>query len=78
MKKIFQLISSIQLGGAEIIAFHLSEYGNLSHSAEISVVELYRTKNSYADHKRKELERKNIRIITLHRGSKRGSLLFGP
>lgn len=79
MKKIFQLISSIQLGGAEVIAFHLSECGNnLSYPADIAVVELYRTKNSYADHKRKELEHKNIRIITLHRGSKRGSLFFGP
>lgn len=80
MKKIFQLISSVQLGGAEIIAFNLSECDvhNLSYLTEISVVELYRTKNSYADHIRKELERKNIRVITLHKGSRRGSLLFGP
>lgn len=80
MKKIFQLISSVQLGGAENIAFHLSEYGNYNMTCrtEIVIVELYRTKNSYADYKRGELERKKIRIITLHTGSKRGSLLLGP
>ncbi|WP_298653440.1 glycosyltransferase family 4 protein [uncultured Proteiniphilum sp.] len=80
MSKIFQLISSVQLGGAEIVAFNLAEYGgyNLPDPTEIAVVELYRTKNSYADTKRRELENKNIRIITLHKGLKRSSLMLGP
>lgn len=80
MNKIFQLISSIQLGGAEIVAFDLAKYGgkNLPDLTEISVVELYRTKNSYAHFKMKELKDKNIPVITLCNGPKRISLLFGP
>ena len=80
MKKIFQLISSVQLGGAEIIAFCLSEHSDqiLSQPAEISVIELYRSKNSYADQKRKELAQKTVPVITLHNGSKRVSLLISP
>lgn len=80
MNKIFQLISSVQLGGAEIVAFNLAEHvgKDLPGQAEISVVELYRTKNNYAHSKRKELKDKNIRVITLSKLSKRMSLLFAP
>jgi len=43
MSKIYQLITSVQLGGAEIVAFDLAEYcgKGLRHNPEITVVELY-------------------------------------
>lgn len=80
MSKIYQLITSVQLGGAEIVAFDLAEYcgKGLHHNTEMTVVELYHTKNSYSVAKKKELASKNIRVITLHKGSKRTSLLFAP
>lgn len=80
MSKIYQLITSVQLGGAEIVAFDLAEYceAGLRHNTEITVVELYPTQNSYAVAKKEELASKNIRVITLHKGSKRMSLVFAP
>lgn len=80
MAKIFQLISSIQLGGAENVAFHLAEHCGKGYlnSFEFIVVELYRTRNEYANSKKEELISKNIRVITLYNGSKRNSLLFAP
>lgn len=80
MSKIFQLISSVQLGGAEIIAFDLAGYcgKGLEDNPEITVVELYPTRDSYAVAKKEELASKNIRVITLYKGSKRMSLIFSP
>ncbi len=80
MRKIFQLISSIQLGGAENVAFDLAEHcaKELKGDHEITVVELYGTLNDYAHSKKEELISKNIRVITLYNGSKRASLLFAP
>ncbi len=80
MNKIFQLITSIQLGGAEIVAFDLTEHcgKELSGKPEIIVVELYGTLNDYALSKKKELLSKNVRVITLHKGSKKTSLLLAP
>lgn len=80
MSKIFQLITSVQLGGAEVIAFNLAEHcgKGLINNPEISVIELYPTNNSYSAAKKKELASKNIRVITLYGGSKRMSLLFAP
>lgn len=80
MSKIYQLITSVQLGGAEIVAFDLAEYcgKGLRHNPEITVVELYPTQNSYAFAKKKELASKNIRVVTLHKRSKRMSLIFAP
>lgn len=80
MGKIYQLISSVQLGGAEIVAFHLAERcGNGEcEDTSMTVVELYPTQNSYARDKKKELLSKNIHIATLCNGSKRMSLLLAP
>lgn len=80
MNEIYQLISSVQLGGAEIVAFQLAEHCNkgLSHYPTITVLELYPTRNNYARDKKKELASKNIRVVTLCKGSKRMSLLFAP
>jgi glycosyltransferase involved in cell wall biosynthesis len=80
MGKIFQLINSIQLGGAEIVAFNLAEYCkcNSTPDFEFVVVELHQTKEAYSIEKKKELLSKNIRIICLSKKSKRLSLLLGP
>lgn len=80
MIKIFQLITSIQLGGAEIVAFNLSEYCKLKqlNCFEFVVVELYKTNNRYSNNKKKELVSKGINIISLCKGSKRLSLLIAP
>ena len=79
MNKIFQLINSIQLGGAEIVAFNLAEYckSNSTVDFEFVVVELHQTKDAYSIEKKKELVSKNIRIICLSKRSKRFSLLIG-
>src|SRR5690554_753380 len=80
MNKIFQLITSIQLGGAENVAFDLAEYTRkeLPENSEIIIVELFATCNEYTDSKKEELKSKHIRIVTLYNGSKRKSLLFAP
>ena len=80
MSKIFQLINSIQLGGAEIVAFNLAEFckSESTDKFEFVVVELHPSKDVYSLEKKKELNSKNIRIITLSKKSKRFSLLIGP
>ena len=80
MITIYQLITSIQLGGAENVAFQLAEYckENPLYSFEFSIIELYSTRNKYAEEKRKSLTGKNIHTLTLFKGSKRLSLLFAP
>jgi glycosyltransferase involved in cell wall biosynthesis len=80
MSKIFQLINSIQLGGAEIVAFNLAEYckSNTSSDFEFVVVELHQTHEAYSMEKKKELLSKKIRIISLSKSSKRLSLFIGP
>ena len=80
MITIYQLITSIHLGGAENVAFQLAEYckGSLSNPFEFRVLELYETRNEYAKTIKKNLREKNIKTITLFKGSKRLSLLFAP
>jgi len=80
MIKIFQFISSIQLGGAEIVAFNLSEFCNTSSPVrlEFVVVELYQTNDYYSIQKKSELQSKNIRIISLGSRNKVFSLLISP
>lgn len=80
MITIYQLITSIQLGGAENVAFQLAEYckENPSYNFKFTVIELYRTRNKYAEEKKKSLADKNIHTLTLFKGSKRLSLLFAP
>jgi glycosyltransferase involved in cell wall biosynthesis len=78
-KRIIQLISSVNLGGAENIAFNIAEQCKLRNdNLEFTIAEVYRSKNSYALHKKKELAEKQIEVKTLFRGSKRLSLLFAP
>lgn len=74
--RIFQLITSINLGGAENVAFNLAE--NCSKNSEFVIVELFNTNSDYADEKRIELRSKNIRFLTLFKGPKRLSLLIAP
>lgn len=78
--KILQLIHSIQLGGAEIVAFNISETCKEKNPYEFDFVitELYASKDKYAREKRNELTLKNIRIHTLYKGSQKLSLLFAP
>ena len=80
MIKIFQFISSIQLGGAEIVAFNLSEFCNTNSPVrlEFVVVELYQTNDYYSIQKKSELQSKNIRIISLGSRNKVFSLLISP
>ena len=80
MIKIFQFISSIQLGGAEIVAFNLSEFCNTNSPVrlEFVVVELYQTNDYYSIQKKSELQSKNIRIISLGNRNKIFSLIISP
>lgn len=80
MSKIFHIISSIQLGGAEIVAFDLAAfcYKANGRKYDSTIVELYSTDNDYAKAKKEELSNKGIRVLTLFNGSKRSSLLISP
>lgn len=82
MCKIYQFIASVQLGGAENVAINLAQFcpvtaDNNGVDKEIIIMELYPTNNEYASLKKKELESKNIPVLTLFNGSKRMSLIFG-
>lgn len=78
MLKVFQLISSIHLGGAEIVAFNLSEFCNYPQKKfEFIVVELQQTYDEYSINKKNELQSKNILFKSLGPKSKIISLLFG-
>ena len=80
MITIYQLIASIHLGGAENVAFQLAEYCKESskYNFKFTVVELYKTRNKYAEEKKKNLADKKIHTLTLFKGSKRLSLVFAP
>ena len=80
MYKVFQLIRSIHLGGAEIVAFNLSESCKNVHPEdfEFVIVELHQTNDVYSIEKKKELKSKNIRTISLGTKSKLVSLIIGP
>ena len=80
MPKIFQLIRSIHLGGAEIVAFNLSEFckRETPDNFEFVVVELHQTDDAYSVKKKEELRSKNIRTISLSNKSKIVGLLIGP
>ncbi|MBV5282635.1 MAG: glycosyltransferase [Paludibacter sp.] len=80
MVKVFQLIRSIHLGGAEIVAFNLAEFCNNKSlpDFEFVVVELHQTVDAYSVEIKKNLKQKKIRIISLGGQSKSVSLLLGP
>jgi len=78
MLKVFQIIRSIHLGGAEIVAFTLSEYCNIPQKKfEFIVVELHKSVDEYSMNKKNELTSKNISFKSLGSNSKTISLLFG-
>lgn len=74
------MITSIHLGGSEIVAFNLAENCKLERSNEIEfiVVELYQTQNDYSKQKAKDIISKGIRIISLCKCPKRLSLVVAP
>ena len=80
MIKIFHIVTSIQLGGAEIIAFNLAEHCKHGQPEEIRavIIELHQTKTKYSIDKKGELDMKNIKFLSLFKGSKRLSLLVAP
>lgn len=80
MRKIFQLITSVNLGGAENVAFNIAEHceKEYSNDFEFVIVALFSTRSKYAKEKRTELISKNIRIINLSTLPKRISLLIAP
>ena len=67
MSKIFQLITSIHLGGYEIVAFDLAGLCKIDYpnDLEFVLVELFQTRDLYSYEKKKELVLKNIRSICL-------------
>jgi hypothetical protein len=74
------LITSIHLGGSEVVAFNLAEQCKKQHPNEFEfvVTELHSSSDSYAQDKKKELAAKNIKTICLWKGSKRVSLIIAP
>ena len=81
MITIYQLITSIHLGGSENVAFQLTEHckSNINNNNfKFTVVELYNTENNYAHEKKRILAEKNIDMITLFKGKKRVSMFFAP
>lgn len=75
---IFELVTSVQLGGAENVAFALAQHGRDGRGGKIVVVELFRTHSDYAQRKRADLAAQGIRVITLSPFGKRASLLLAP
>lgn len=80
MLKIFHIIASVKLGGAENVAFNLIEHLNSDYVGkfEFWVLELYSTNSRYAIEKKRELYEKGVKIITLGGRNKRGSLFYAP
>jgi glycosyltransferase involved in cell wall biosynthesis len=80
MSKIFQFIDSVQLGGAEVVAFNVSEFCKHKYpdTFEFVVVELHQTDDAYSIAKKKELISKKIRLISLTKSSRKISILVGP
>jgi glycosyltransferase involved in cell wall biosynthesis len=78
MIKVFQLIRSIHLGGAEIVAFNLSEYCKADNTDfEFVIIELHKSTDEYSVNKKNELKAKNIVYSSLGPTYKMISLLFG-
>ena len=74
-KFVIQLITSINLGGAENIAINLAEDCD---NFNILLVEIYASKNKFSYEKKKNLREKNIDFLSLSGYSKRISLLIAP
>src|SRR5688572_20386385 len=80
MTKIFEIITSVNLGGAENLTFNLVDQCSALHPGkfEFVIIELYATKSFYAYRKKVELRSKGVKVITLGGTSKRSSLPIAP
>src|SRR5688572_26177795 len=80
MIKVFEIITSVNLGGAENFTFTLIDQCTQLHPGkfEFIVVELYASKTLYAYRKKVELRSKGVKVITLGGSTKRSSLPVAP
>jgi glycosyltransferase involved in cell wall biosynthesis len=77
--KIIQLITSVELGGAENVVFHLCDYARMQHPQdELLIYEIHSSSSAYAKEKKQELKNKGINCITLGNSNKYLSLLLAP
>lgn len=75
--KVFHLITSVQLGGAEVVAFNIIK-GISNSNIEFILLELYASNTAYANQKKNELRKNGIKVVTLCNYKKRSSLLLAP
>jgi len=80
MLKIYQIITSIDVGGAENVAFRLVDNINQNkmNDFDFTVIELYKSKSNYSKEKKQELLLNGVKFKTLFNGYKRLSLVFAP
>lgn len=79
MKVIFEIITSINLGGAENIAFSLADYLKTAEGDfRPVIIELYKTESAYSKEKKEKLKEQGIEYYTLGNKSKYFSLLTAP
>jgi glycosyltransferase involved in cell wall biosynthesis len=80
MIKIFEIISTIGLGGAENLTFNVVEQCSLRFAGKFQfvIIELYASKSFYSRRKKVDLRAKGVKIITLGGHDKRSSLIIAP
>lgn len=77
--KIIHLITSVDLGGAENVVFHLCDYARTQHPQdELLIFEIHSSRSAYATQKKQELKNKGINCVTLGNSNKYLSLLLAP
>ena len=77
--KIIQLITSVDLGGAENVVFHLCDHARIEHpNDELLIYEIHSSQSAYALQKKEELKNKGIRCVTLGNSNKYISLVLAP
>lgn len=77
--EVFELITSVTLGGAENVAFELARHCRVEGTpGRLAIVELFRSPGEYAQRKRQELNEAGVRVITLSPFGKRASLVIAP
>lgn len=75
--RVVELVTSVQLGGAENVAFHLAESCR-APDLEISVAELRRSDTAWAVDRRQKLHASGIATTTLSPLSGKAALLLAP
>jgi len=80
MIKVFEIITSVNVGGAENVVFNLVENCSLLYpdAFEFTILELHSSPSFYSKRKKVELRSKGIKVITLGGSKKRESLLLAP